>query len=436
MSVEPRPLRILHFADAHIDIAAHGRHDPETNLPVRVMDFLRSLDTIVDTAIAERVDLVLFAGDAFKDRRPAPTYLREWAKRILRLSAAGIPTLLLVGNHDYTPAHQRAHALDPFATFQVPYVRVVERPALLGPDDLWGLPLQIIALPWISPARVGMYAEHFSPEQLQELYERNLTPLVEEWITQAKAAHPDLPLVLTAHASVQGARYGAERMVMIGDDLVLPPALVKRPDFAYVALGHIHKAQDLNEGGQPPVIYPGSIERVDFGEAQDDKFFVIATLTPGGPTEVAWRALPIRPFLDRHVHLTDGEQVMERLYRALGPREALAGAVVRLVVSYPRELESFIDDRALYDYAQDALAFHLVKRPEMPTRTRLPADQPIEALSVEDLLTVYWRSQHRSEEEIATLLELARQVLRMAHEGSPEPQPARDGPPHSLEAKP
>jgi len=66
-------LTVLHFADAHIDIAGHGRHDPLTGLPLRVLDFLNALDRIVDTAIQERVDLVLFAGDAYKDRTPSPT---------------------------------------------------------------------------------------------------------------------------------------------------------------------------------------------------------------------------------------------------------------------------------------------------------------------------------------------------------------------------
>lgn len=104
-------LRILHFADAHIDMANYGRHDAQSGLPVRVLDFLRSLDTIVDTAIQERVDLVVFAGDAYKDRAPAPTFQREWGQRIMRLAQAQIPTLLLVGNHDLSPALGRAHAI-------------------------------------------------------------------------------------------------------------------------------------------------------------------------------------------------------------------------------------------------------------------------------------------------------------------------------------
>ena len=86
-----RPIKLLHFADAHIDMVTQGRLDRESGLPVRVIDFLTSLDTIVERAIAENVDLVIFAGDAYKDRTPQPTYQREWGKRIMKLSQAGIP---------------------------------------------------------------------------------------------------------------------------------------------------------------------------------------------------------------------------------------------------------------------------------------------------------------------------------------------------------
>src|SRR4030067_3145555 len=101
---------------------------------------------------------------------------------------------------------------------------------------------------------------------------------------------PASPVILTAHCSVQGAQYGGERTVMLGSDLVVSGALVKDPRLDYVALGHIHKAQDLNEGAHPPVVYPGSIERVDFGEAADEKYFVIASVERGR-TQVEWRRL-------------------------------------------------------------------------------------------------------------------------------------------------
>jgi DNA repair protein SbcD/Mre11 len=124
-------MKLLHFADAHIDMANYGRHDPVSGLPLRVLDFLKSLDTIVDAAISRNVDLVIFAGDAYKDRSPSPTFQREWGKRIMRLSQAQIPTLLLVGNHDISPSIGRAHALQEFKTLQVPYVKVLDAPALI-----------------------------------------------------------------------------------------------------------------------------------------------------------------------------------------------------------------------------------------------------------------------------------------------------------------
>ncbi len=84
---------------------------------------------------------------------------------------------------------------------------------------------------------------------------------------------------------------------MLGSDLVLSPSLVRDPRLDYVALGHIHKPQNLNENAHPPVIYPGSIERVDFGEVKDDKFFVIAHVEAwpdrGGVASIE-RGAPVR----------------------------------------------------------------------------------------------------------------------------------------------
>lgn len=406
-------MRVLHFADAHIDMANYGRHDPESGLPFRVLDFLRSLDVIVDAAIDEKVDLVIFAGDAYKDRNPAPTFQREWGRRIMRLSNAGIPTILLVGNHDLSPATGRAHAIQEFDTLQVPNIHVIAKPQFIGADQL-GIPVQVIGLPWVS--RSGLMAVMESsavePEKVFSELEQRLSGIVDEMIASAEES---LPLVLTAHASVQGASYGAERTVMLGADLVLPGSLVKNPRFNYVALGHIHKSQDLNEGLQPPVIYPGSIERIDFGEAQDEKFFVIATLESGKPTTVDWRKLDnVRPFVDRTVKLESMENITERLKSALPPPEMMKDAVVRLTVDYPRDFERLIDDTELRTHTAGVFEFHLVKRPQIQSRIRLAADGTVASLTPLDLLEQYWRAAHvekMDRVDIGILQKLARDII-------------------------
>lgn len=404
-------LKILHFADAHIDMANFGRHDPETGLPVRVMDFLNSLDEIVDAAIEEKVDLVIFAGDAYKDRNPAPTFQRAWGRRMMRFSKAGIPTLLLVGNHDLSPSLGRAHALEEYSTLEIPHIRVLAEPDFLGPEQLEGLPLQVIALPWITRSQMmaKLDIQASDPTEIYGELETRLTELVDKYL---KDADPELPIVLAAHASIQGAVYGGERTVMLGGDLVLSGGLVKDARLDYVALGHIHKAQDLNEGQQPPVVYPGSIERVDFGEAKDDKFFVMVTLEKGQDTKVDWRPLKhIRPFYDRFVRLDSEEGINAKLQAALPRPEQIEGAILRLSLEYPREWEALIDEAALREMAAGAFEFHLVKRPQMESRIRIPEDQSVSELSPYDLLELYWKSAHVEAKDRKQLMDLARELI-------------------------
>jgi exonuclease SbcD len=402
-------MKILHFADAHIDMANYGRHDPGTGLPLRVLDFLKSLDTIVDAAISERVDMVIFAGDAYKDRSPAPTFQREWGRRIIRLSQAGIPTFLLVGNHDLSPAFGRAHAIHEFDTLQIPHVRVLQKPGFLSAEEL-GLPVQMIAIPYISRSGL-MAALEISGTDRVEVYsqiEQRLTELMVEWL---EYADPGLPVILAAHASVQGASYGSERTVMLGADFVLPASLVKDSRLDYVALGHIHKPQDLNAGHHPPVIYPGSIERVDFGEARDDKFYVVVDVSKG-QTHVEWRKLEgVRPFIDCRACLNSGDSVTETLLSALPVSTGLEGAIVRLTVEYPREWDTLIDDAALRKHTEGCFEFHLVKRPQVEARIRLPADQTVSSLSPLDLLDQYWGAAHIDTWDREALQKLASEIL-------------------------
>lgn len=401
-------MKLLHFADAHIDMANYGRHDPQTGLPVRVLDFLKSLDTIIDAAISEHVDMVIFAGDAYKDRSPAPTFQREWGKRIIRLSQAKIPTLLLVGNHDLSPAMGRAHAIQEFDTLQVPFVRVLQKPEFLSSEALWGLPVQLIAMPWIT--RSGLMANlemsGVEPGQVFSNLEARISSLVEGWLGEADSS---LPLILTAHASVEGATFGAERLIMLGSDLVLPTSLVKDARFDYVAMGHIHKPQDVNKGNHPPVIYPGSIERIDFGEAHDDKFYIIAQVSRGA-TDVQWRKIDgTRPFIERRAKLQSMENVTQELIGVLPSLDQMTDAIVKLIVEYPRELDVLIDEVALRRYCECAFEFHLAKRPKSEARVRIPDGQTVSSLSPLELLSQYFDAAKIKETD--ELQQLARKII-------------------------
>ncbi|MDH5507975.1 MAG: hypothetical protein OEZ02_12210, partial [Anaerolineae bacterium] len=304
----------------------------------------------------------------------------------------------------------RAHALEEFSTLEVPHVHVADKPRMYTPDDLGGVPIQVLALPWI--ARSGMMAyldiQVSDPAEIYTQLEEKISGLVEGWLEDVD---PDIPVVLTAHASVQGASFGGERTVMLGGDLVLSGSLVKDKRLDYVALGHIHKPQDLNDGGHPPVIYPGSIERVDFGEAKDEKFYIIVDVAKGKST-VVWHELKgIRKFIDRYKKIDSDKDVTGQLRKTLPAGEAMQDAIVRLVLEYPREWEPLIDEAALRELTAGTFEFHLVKRPQMETRILIPEDQAVGSLTPKELLQIFWKSMHTEEDERKTLLDLAQEII-------------------------
>ncbi|HWJ03500.1 MAG TPA: exonuclease SbcCD subunit D [Verrucomicrobiae bacterium] len=286
------PIKLMHLADIHLGMENYGRIDPKTGLNSRLVDFLNSFDQAVNYAIDNSVDLVIFAGDAFKHRDPNPTQQREFAARIKRLSRAGIPTVLLVGNHDMPNSEGKAHSLEIYRTLAVDNVHVARRPEILNLETKSG-PVQVACLPYLTRSAL-LSKEDFKGLSLEGL-DNKIVELLDLFIAKmAKDMDPNIPSVLTAHVSVANAVLGSEKSIMVGKDIVLPLSSVARPEFDYVALGHIHRHQVLCD--HPPVVYAGSLDRVDFGEEKEPKGFCIVDLAKGA-TGMKFHRVANRPFL-------------------------------------------------------------------------------------------------------------------------------------------
>jgi exonuclease SbcD len=406
---EKNMVRILHFSDAHIDMVRQGRRDPQSGLPLRTLDFLHALDTIVDTAITQKVDLVIFTGDAYRNQLPAHTFQREWGKRVLRLSQAGIFTILVVGNHDISPATGRAHALQEFETLRIPNTHVISEPCLLKPEDLNGLPIQIIGLPWISRSGLMAYME-MQGKSLDDVHveiEDVLSRLLKHFLNQLDTS---LPAILTAHITVQGAVYGNERSVMLGRDLVIAPGLLKDERLDYVALGHIHQFQDLNKGRYPPVIYSGSIEKMDFGELKDTKGFVLAKVERKATT-YTFHPLQGRKYLSTEIKISEQDGINEAIFKRMPAQESLKDAIYRLVLTYPRKWEVLIDEHAIREHADSAFEFYLVRNPHSESRVHLPDSIQLGQMAPVDLLDLYWKSIHMDEVQTKELQRMAIAII-------------------------
>jgi len=107
-------ITFYHAADFHFGIENYGKIDTQTGMHTRLLDFVASLNECVTRAIEEKIDFFLFCGDAYKTAVPTPTQQKALMTLLLKLHAAKIPVVIVVGNHDNPVSFGKSHALDIF----------------------------------------------------------------------------------------------------------------------------------------------------------------------------------------------------------------------------------------------------------------------------------------------------------------------------------
>ena len=269
------PISFVHTADVHFGMENYGRIDPSTGMHTRLLDFDRAMNHAIDTAIARNVDFFLLAGDAYKTAVPSPTHQRLLMRCLLRLYAANIPVVIVVGNHDKPISFGKAHALSVFGDLPVKGFYLFSKPDSIVLETKNG-PVQIVGIPWPTRATIALAGHQQSTAELTQQLSQAVNIIVQEF---AQKLDPSIPAVLTGHLTVSSGIFsGSEKRAIYGNDPVLMPSQLAIEPFDYVALGHLHRHQNLNMNGKIPLVYAGSIERVDFGERKEDKGFCVVTI--------------------------------------------------------------------------------------------------------------------------------------------------------------
>jgi exonuclease SbcD len=354
-------MKLLHCADIHLGYETHGRLDPETGLNTRLLDFRRCFDAMVARALAERVDVFLFCGDAYRTADPTPTQQKLFAEALAPVARAGIPIVMIVGNHDHPVSFGKASSVDIFPYLEGD-VHVFAQPTLCAPGSDYGPlatpagPLQLVALPWPIRSKILSKEEHRkkSATEIRDLIETLYADFVAQAATELD---PALPAVLAGHLTVQGAEEnmaGSERASLIAHEPKWTVGQLARPGLDYVALGHIHKFQDRNRdafarGEGPPVVYASSIERISFKEHDAEKGFVLVEITPtpgGKETDYTFVPTPARPFLPIEVDARGADDPTAAILAEIA-RHDLAGAVVRVRYRVDEAQVGLVDNAAL-----------------------------------------------------------------------------------------
>jgi exonuclease SbcD len=203
-------------------------------------------------------------------------------------------------------------------------------------------------------------------------------------------------------------------MMTLGQDLVLPRSALAQPGVAYVALGHIHKHQALSH--DPPMVYPGSLERVDFGERDEPKGCVLVTIE-GGQATWRFQQLDARPFVSIEADARPSSDPIG-LVAALVRRQDLRQAVVRVEVEATREQALALREETIRQLLEEAGAFAVAAiniKVERTGRRRLAGaeDELLDGLTPRRALELYLKTKSPSltPTRIAALLAAADELI-------------------------
>lgn len=354
-------ITFVHTADTHFGVENYGKTDPTTGLNTRLLDFKINMDRIVEGAIKARVDFFILCGDAYKTSTPSPTQQKLMMECLFRLYKAGIPVIIVVGNHDHPISFGRAHAMDVFSGLPIDGFFVFSKPGILNLKTKNG-PVQIVGIPW--PTRNNLLAlddfrQKDSAQIVLEISSRMAT-IIKNF---AAELDPRIPAILASHLTVStGVFSGSEKTAIIGSDPMLMPSQLAIEPFNYVALGHLHRHQNLGTSDSTPIVYSGSIEAIDFGEIRDKKGYCLVKIdtkasSSGGfarTCEMLFIPLPTRKMLEIKMDVGVGLEQTERLARAIKEND-VSGAIIKISYTLPAGAVDCVDMHHIQDLLKNCI---------------------------------------------------------------------------------
>jgi DNA repair protein SbcD/Mre11 len=400
-------IKIVHTADFHLGVDTIGPIDPTTKINGRVLDYLDAFDAMIEYADAHSADLALIAGDAFHKRDPDPTYIRLFAERLVRLARI-CQVVMIPGNHDMPGIVERSGAVDLFDALQLPNIYVARVPQVITLTTNSG-DIQIACMPYPMRQRYVTSGECRS-EDAKSVLQAKVAYTIDQLV---KAIDTRIPAIFMGHFSVSGASYGSERSMVVGLDAEVLLETILQPCFSYAALGHLHLYQNVGTADLP-VIYPGSLERVDFTEEHHKKGFV--WIEVGDDTTYKFVKVDARPYVTIDIDVTGKRRPTELVLDAVESTN-IESAVVRIIIRADDGIILRTEDVAKAALASGAYCIHSIniKRNIDVSDTRL-SDVPVASMSHVDLIDAYLHSLDKfSNKEIGSLLSLAVDVMEDAY---------------------
>lgn len=303
--------RIAFTADLHID-AYGSRVDPATGMNARLQDYLRTTRNLAQAARDRDAAALVVAGD-FTERK----HVNDWLLGYIgdALSDGPRRQILLRGNHDAETAGESKVSV--LGRMSPDWSSHTAAPGLDVVGDVVVASIPYLDRHWL---RANPSFESVPDADVYRVLADQFLTIAAGLYSQVREYAPDKAAVLVCHQTLAGAAMSESQRAFLGDvSLVVDSRALAAIGFEAVVAGHLHRHQVVVPG-ERPVLYAGSIERVDFGEEAETKGFLVADIEPG---RFDWEFVPTDA--RRYVTLR-GPQYLDN------PADAdVEGAVVRVV---------------------------------------------------------------------------------------------------------
>ncbi len=387
-------MRIVHTSDWHAGRIWKGKD--------RLDELQAILDELAGFIEREKIDILLVSGDVFDSGVPAAAAERAVFRFFRRMGATGVKTVVIAGNHDSAARLEAWGTLTELVdVYAVARPRPADRGGVISLDTRSGEHAIIAAIPW-APVRDIVTALELAVDETaaRQRYADWMKLIVDNL---RRSFRRDAVNLLMAHTHLDGAQFGtSERRVHLGEEWAAT-AQVLPSEAHYVALGHIHKPQRI-EAAPSPTCYAGSPLQLDFGEAREEKSFVLVDAHPGRPAQI--ERIPYR----KGVPLELVEAPLAEIERHADALRKAGWLRVTVPLTTP--------DPDINGKVRRLLPNALVVEAKLPQEDEQQPEVDRASLSPAELFRAYFRNKHGAE-PADNLLEMFKELRRQA-EGSDE----------------
>ncbi len=386
-------MKAVILGDVHFG-CIHGLGKPkQEGGNTRYDDYENTMNYVVDYCIDNKIDVFIQTGDLFEYRDPSATVMSMADRFLKKLSNSGIQTFIIMGNHDYKRrGNSFTSAISSLPAINYPNINFVLNPKIMSVEANESDKMDLLLLPFRDKR---MYDGETLPEKCAA-YEKEINDIVSK-------RDGDCPIIAIGHNFFYEGSYNDYG----GRELLVNPDSLKGLNSVF--MGHLHSFRILRNSN-PTCIYTGSMERNNFGEAKENKNFIIYN---SKNDEITFHKPPLRNLIEIKKDLS--EMDVSNVYSAITDlidSFNLKDSICRLTVDIKEELIPTLNRGKLKSYIYEKGAFFVPKINLLPVRKRVVRDTSI--LENEDdysMFESFLNQQNIGKKDLEFLLKEAKTIM-------------------------